>query len=301
MFYSEFCGDTYNKKRHSYSFYYNTWKEILFAYATKLFSYNGELFEKIPSNAFEVLLLTRGKSGVCENKKGELIVAEVTLSGVTDYYFNFLNFNYNTPRESGMRTIGADGVLCENNTLRNPVTPIIHMYACQLAHLDVSIITHAINTRETAVYSAITESNAQGVREYRQKLYEGKLDVLVDKGFQTVQMLDNLSTKKTGGTLKELIDAKNDTLSAFLELFGVKRANLKRERQISDEINANDTLLHINIDDMLSSRAKALIEIERMFGVKGTVECLVKDRKEINSDEKTEYSDNSRDFSVRDE
>ena len=64
-------------------------------------------------------------------------------------------------------------------------------------------------------------------------------------------------------------------MNSFLELIGVRRANDKRERLITDEVQANNSLLKLNLTDMRDSRRKGLEEIERVFGVKGKLVCNV--------------------------
>ena len=132
-----------------------------------------------------------------------------------------------------------------------------------------------INERETAAYTAITSQHAQAVRDYRSKVYEGKLDALVDEGFSTVEIRDLMNKSGSSGRIRELIDCKNETLNGFLELIGVKRANTKRERMITDEVGANNSLLKLNIRDMFESRKKGLEEVERVFGISGKVICNV--------------------------
>ena len=58
-------------------------------------------------------------------------------------------------------------------------------------------------------------------------------------------------------------------------MIGVRRANDKRERLITDEVQANNSLLKLNLTDMRDSRIKGLEEIKRVFGVKGELVCNV--------------------------
>ena len=275
MFLNKYNICNIKSKKHGYSMYYRYWRDILFEYACKIFSYTGEIAEKIPAKEIEIMLLTNGKAGFHYLSNGNFVVSYINLYGITDYYNIYSNYNYKTPIESESREIGKDGVLIENNSLRNGILETIHAYACQLAHYDVSIIVDTINERETAAYTAITSQHAQAVRDYRSKVYEGKLDALVDEGFSTVEIRDLMNKSGSSGRIRELIDCKNETLNGFLELIGVKRANTKRERTITDEVGANNSLLKLNIRDMFESRKKGLAEVERVFGISGNVICNV--------------------------
>lgn len=275
MFLNKYNICSIKPKKHGYTMYYNYWRDVLFEYACKIFSYTGAITEKIPTKEIEIILLTNGKAGFQYLSNGNFVVSYVNLYGITDYYNIFSHYNYSTPTESESREIGKDGVLIENNSLRNSMLEIIHAFAVQLAHYDVSIIVATINERETAAYTAITSQHAQAIRDYRNKVYEGKLDALVDEGFSTVQIRDLMNKSGTSGRIRELIDCRNETLNCFLELIGVKRANTKRERMISDEVGANNSLLKINIRDMFDCRKKGLADLERVFGIKGEVMCNV--------------------------
>lgn len=193
--------------------------------------------------------------------------------GLTYYFDEFTSYNYTTPLESGERTIGKDAVLISNNTLRNGMSEIIHAYACQLAHAEVTLLSAFINNRDTVAWTAISEQQAQSAREYRSKMYEGKIDVCVDKGFSTIEMRSLGTDKRL--SYSELYDTRNKILNSFLELIGVRRANDKRERLITDEVQANNSLLKLNLTDMRDSRLKGLEEIKRVFGVKGELVCNV--------------------------
>ena len=273
MFIKDFEKFAYSRKQHGYSFYYRYWQEVLFDYACKIFSYTGDLAEIIPPQEIEVRLLLFGKCGINRNKRGDLLATNINLFGLTHYFDEFTSYNYTTPLESGERTIGKDAVLINNNTLRNGMSETIHAYACQLAHAEVTLLCAFINNRDTVSWTAISEQQAQSAREYRSKMYEGKIDVCVDKGFSTIQMRP-LGTEKRL-SYSELYDTRNNILNSFLELIGVRRANDKRERLITDEVQANNSLLKLNLTDMRDSRLKGLEEIERVFGVKGELVCNV--------------------------
>ena len=142
-----------------------------------------------------------------------------------------------------------------------------------MAHAEVTLITSFINNRDTVAWTAISDKMAETAREYRAKMYEGKIDVCVDKGFSTLEMR-NLSTDKRQ-SYTELYDVRNNILNSYLELIGVRRANEKRERLITNEVSANNSLLKLNLRDMFDCRKKGMDEVYRLFGVRGEVVCNV--------------------------
>ena len=263
----------YRYKQHGYSFFYKYWREVLFEYACKIFTYTGTIAEIIPQKEIEKRLLLSGKCGVNYTDDNTLIACNINLFGITHYYDQFTSYNYSTPLECGEREIGSTGVVIDNNSTRNSIQHIIHAYACQLAHAEVTLITSFINNRDTVAWTAISDKMAETAREYRAKMYEGKIDVCVDKGFSTLEMRNLATDKRQSYT--ELYDVRNNILNSYLELIGVRRANEKRERLVTNEVSANNSLLKLNLRDMFDCRKKGMDEVYRLFGVRGEVVCNV--------------------------
>ena len=84
----------------------------------------------------------------------------------------------------------------------------------------------------------------------------------------------NLATDKRQ-RYTELYDVRNNILNSYLELIGVRRANEKRERLVTDEVSANNSLLKLNLRDMFDCRKRGMDEVYRLFGVRGEVVCNV--------------------------
>jgi hypothetical protein len=85
--------------------------------------------------------------------------------------------------------------------------------------------------------------------------------------------------------LNNLQDYKNSLHSEMLSLLGINNsANDKKERLITDEVNANNQYINVNIDLMLELREEAAKAINEMFGTSITVERGVEPNKEVLSD-----------------
>ena len=65
----------------------------------------------------------------------------------------------------------------------------------------------------------------------------------------------------------KLTDYKHSIWNEFLTFMGVDNISEKRERMITDEVQANEELLHFNLKDMLESRKEMCKNIESVFGV----------------------------------
>ena len=84
--------------------------------------------------------------------------------------------------------------------------------------------------------------------------------------YKTVPWSDEKS-----GKIQELIDAKEQILGAFLSEIGVKTSKNKREREITDEVAADNQLLTINVEDLEKWRKMGVEEVNKMFGTEISV------------------------------
>jgi len=257
----------------SYKVFYAKWKNTLFEYCMKLFTWSG-LPDSIPQKEIETRLFLYGKCGINKcSHTGKLIAAHISFTGPTDYFDEFEKYTYTTPRESGQRYIGTNGVVIDNNPLRNPFYNTIHCYAAQLAHADVTFICNNVNGRSSQAVTAINERYKNVANDYINAQYNGRPQSLVDKGFNTIEIRDTFTRNTINN--REIIDTRQLILSEFLELLGIKKMREKRERMVSNEVESNGDLLKLNIKGMLDSRQQGADEVNRIFGTDITVEANV--------------------------
>lgn len=271
--------DNYNKYlsrnvKKSTKFYksFMYWKETLFEYCMKLFTWDG-LPETIPQKEIEIRLLCFGKCVIVKTSEKKLISATVELTGNTDYFDEFTHYNYSTGLHTGEGRVNIDGVLINNNALRNPLIDKIDRYSVLLAHTEVSFINALVNARSMQTYKAIDNSYAEAINTYRQKLFEGEQSAIVDEGMIGIEVTDNASHLQV--TPQQLFEVRNDLLTAFLEEIGVRKSVKKKERLIIDEVGADEIMLKLNIKDMLDNRIKACENIKKVFDIDVSCVCNV--------------------------
>ena len=79
----------------------------------------------------------------------------------------------------------------------------------------------------------------------------------------------------------ELHKAQQQVLSDFREYIGINTVGTVKESGVkSEEITANSQAIGVSLDSMLSSREKAVREINRLFGLNISVEIVGKGEKE---------------------
>lgn len=274
------AGDVCGRKLDLWD-YARTWFHHFFSIATNLFSYEG--LDDDLQKQIEKRLFFNGVCGIIV-KDGDLIAVDANGNGEniysepTAFTFSFGNGGKDTRQYS--RKINVDGVFAKNTFDFYPSFFDIEKMSFTMAHIDTSIICEAINCRLTDVFLAGNEKSAESARLFYNKLYKGDLSIITDK----TQELEIERQTRTTSNMKELLDAKERTLKGYYEMFGIRKQNEKRERMITDEVEANKELLHFNLKDMLDMREKMCADIRDTFGV----ECSVVSHVDIDADGETE-------------
>ena len=278
--------DKYNMKACTYPARYAYWRDNLFERIMRLFVWKTGTDLVIPKE-IEQRLIIDGKCSIQHIKREkELTAVFCNFFGVTKYYDEFKKITYHTPIDAGERTIGKDCVIIENNALRNPVLPLIHSYAMMLAHAEVTFIDICVNARDhNGIPIASTEIGKQAVKSYQRSKFNGKYDVIADPSFIGVQFTPSGDLKSE--VFKELWEVRNNILRDFYSDIGVKVAFEKNSNVINAEIEANDSMLLLNIKDMIEYRKRGAEAVNKLFGTEWSVEVA----EEIRYEEKEEEND----------
>lgn len=259
-------GATQLTVKNSYKYYI----DFLLEYCMKLFT-----IDNLPDTIPEKEILTRcflyGTCGIVDTEETGIIAVKPNLRGITNYYDEFTNFDWSTPKYSGTAEIGKTGVLIDANELRNELFPKIKRYALLLSHCDVTLTHELVNGRNNVIIRALTSKFAEMGKNIRKKQYNGDLDIFVDAGFENLDFIEN----KTSGNYMGALDARNEVLNNFFEELGIKRSNQKRERMIVDEVDAGNQLLLLNIENMYTSMKKGIDDMNKLFNTSATIKCNV--------------------------
>ena len=261
------------------------WQKELLEYSTRLFSYEG-LPDSIPAHEIDLIAYMGGYCPlvyVADGGRGVWIAAYSSgMFEQTDYLDMFKKVNFATPLHFGERTIDKTAVIVPNNSLKTPLIWRINHYATLLAHCDVSIVAELVNDREQDVMEAINSSGAEAAKEVFKKRYDGIPQAIVNKGFSIFK--HNFVAARSQEQSSKLWELRNNILSGFLEEIGVKKSFDKKERQITNEVQADDKMLNLNITDMLECRQKAFDKFNELTGNNVKVSCnidyLLNDNKE---------------------
>lgn len=258
-----------NKVTSGYKYYCT----LLLEKCLGMYEYTG-LPESLPAQQIETALIMTGWASVFNVDGFGLVTCSGGLSGVDKYYLP-TDYVYAQPAlGSGNRKIGKNVCIIWNNQIdkyaRLGLSDLIKRYARMLADADSSIDIMMINTRAMKLNVAATKNVAKTVDDTMAKLQEGELSTIATNSLVDLYHSSDWNSSKPQ-QLQELLDAKQQLLSSFLAEIGVKSVNAKRERMITDEVNADDQLLTVNVEDMLQQRIEGIEDVNKMFGTNITV------------------------------
>ena len=251
----------------TYNVKYAYWRDSLFERVMKLFVWEntGDLKPK----EIEQRLILNGHCGIA-NYQGELTAFYGSFYGVTKYMDEWTNYIVRCPIYTAEKKIGTDVIVIDNNSLRNPTFELVHHYATMLAHTEVSLINCLINTRDSGgVPIASTEKQKASIKEYQNQIFNGKYGVVTDVGNLGITYAG--SDRKTQQDLIDIMETREKLIKSFYSDIGVRSAFEKRNNTVQAEVEADTSLLLLNLADMLRCREKACEEVNKLFGTNWSV------------------------------
>ena len=267
----------YAKFSVTYNAYYLYWRQELFERVMRLFIWEdtyknekGKITGVLPKE-IEMRLILAGHCGITKiNGEKELTAMFGSFYGVTKYYDIWKNYMVRCPVYSGSRTIGKDVVVINNTSIRNPVMPLIHHYSTLLAHTEVTLADLMINARDSGgVPIATTEKQKKSITEYQSKKFNGQYGVVTDIG--NVGLNYAGSDRHTSQDVYNVMEIREKLIKSFYSDIGVRSAYEKRNNTIQAEVEADTSLLLLNLSDMLKQRENGAELVNEMFGTNWSV------------------------------
>lgn len=230
-----------------------------------MFEYDG-LPDSIPQKELERLLQTTGNAFVT-SVDGVLYALSGGKGGEPDVYGRATLYTVANPalKLNKIYDIQKDGVLIENDSNGESLSPLIGRYA--VLHTDglISLNTASILTRITMLISASDDKTKQSAEEFLCKIQDGEFSIIGENAFfKGVNMQTAPTTNSVYITqLIELIQYYK--ASMYNELGLNANYNMKRERLNLGEVSMNVDVLLPYVDNMLKERQNAVEKINAMF------------------------------------
>lgn len=248
---------------------YKYWRELLFERIMRLFVWENTDDDNILPKEIEQRLMLAGHCGIAKYK-GELTAFFGSFFGVTKYIDEWKNYIIRCPIYSGKRTIDKDVIVINNNSLRNPAFMLVHHYAIMLAHTEVTLVNIMVNARDAGGVPVVsTEKQKQSITEYQGKIFNGQYGVVTDIGNLGIEYMG--SDRKTTQNIMDIMETREKLIKSFYSDIGVRSAFEKRNNTVQAEVEADTSLLLLNLSDMLKAREIGAEKVNNLFGTNWTV------------------------------
>ena len=241
---------------------YMYWREQLFERIMRIFIW--EDTGDVKPKEIEQRLLINGHCGVAEYK-GELTAFYGSFNGVTKYQDEWTHYNVWCPIYADRKKIGSDVIVIDNTSIRNSAMALIHHYAIMLGHTEVTLVNLLVNARDAGgVPIAATEKQKQSIHSYLAKLFNGQYGVVTDTGSLGVTYAG--SDRRTQQELMKVMETREKLIKSFYSDIGVRSAFEKRNNTVMAEVEADTSLLLLNLSDKLHCREMGAKAVNDRFG-----------------------------------
>lgn len=246
---------------------YLYWREQLFERIMRLFVW--ENTGVVKPKEIEQRLLINGHCGIADYK-GELTAFYGSFNGVTKYLDEWTHYNVRCPIYSARKEIGTEVIIIDNTSIRNSAMALIHHYAILLGHTEVTLVNLLVNARDAGgVPIAATEKQRVSIQEYLSKLFNGQYGVVTDTGSLGVNYAG--SDRHTQQELMKVMETREKLIKSFYSDIGVRSAFEKRNNTVMAEVEADTSLLLLNISDMINCRKDGAKRVNERFGTNWNV------------------------------
>lgn len=255
-----------NPKKFDKDRYVKSHISYMLSRTNAMFHYNN-LPDTIPEKMLELYLQTYG-SCVITKVNEELYAFVGGLGGEPDAYYRPTLYTVSNPALNFSKNIeiGKEGVFCLNDTLIQGLMPIFEVYGNMLAENMVSMRSALINSRMTSLISAMNDSSKASAELYVQRLVDGELSIVLDKGLEDSISVNPLRNSNDN-TLTSLIEHQQYLRASEWNTIGINaNYNMKRESITSSESDLNNESLFPLVDEMLDCRLKFVKEVNELFG-----------------------------------
>ena len=189
-------------------------------------------------------------------------------------------------KEMKQPTIGVDCTIIKLHPDYGSITDLVNYYADMLALCSESIGINMINSHVSTVFPAQNKAMAESYKKMYDKIASGDPAVVVDKNLFDdtgkpvwTPFQANIKNEYIADSI--LADMRKIE-AQFDPDIGIPNANTdKRERLITDEVNANNVETAIRCEFWLEQIKKAVEETNTMFGTTISVDWRVNPKTDI--------------------
>lgn len=260
---------------------FNYYFRYLLKRAISLFKW--ELPETWDKDYFLYVLYCSGFAAVVRTREFGIIPQFCTLSGY-DVYFRPRRvlvtnpvFSASEKREYDLRGDDPDAALIKLQPDYSGVMDICAMYAERLAYIHEALYMNLINSKLSYIFMSDNKAAAETFKKVFDNIQRGDPAVFAGTKLKNAdgQPLWELFTQnlKQNYIAGDLLDNMRGVLNDFDSFIGIPSANTtKRERLVTDEVNANNIETETLIDLMDQTIRESVEHCNDLFGLNIRVE-----------------------------
>lgn len=147
------------------------------------------------------------------------------------------------------------------------IDKMLRRYSCLLAMCDSSIAVNLMNSKVTFIGLADSKQQSDDMKLMYDKLSCGEPAVFVKKDQinESSFFFNHVKENYVAGDIQEL---KRSIISEFLSEIGINNNNIeKKERLITDEVNANNGEIRCNVQHWISNIKQGVEVANRLYGL----------------------------------
>ena len=157
-------------------------------------------------------------------------------------------------------------VLIENIYGGQPLIDVINFYALRMAMVQQAFDTNCLWQNVPVIFPVPDQDTRLSIERLFADIYSGKPWVIVDNFLMAGEKPIQAGVTPVPFLLDQLLDALNELRAKWHEEIGINTAGAdKKERLLTDEVNANNQAIKTTLQIMLSQREKACEEISNLF------------------------------------
>lgn len=166
------------------------------------------------------------------------------------------------------RKIGEDCALIKLQYDYKGIMDLVQRYATNLAMCDSAIAVNLMNTKAAIIGQAEDAKQAQTLKKMYDEISAGKPFVVTRNGMVKIGESVIFNPVKQAFVADDVQLLKRKIMNEFLTRIGIGNANTeKRERLISDEVNANNEESEVAKNHWVKTVNEGLKEANRLYGL----------------------------------
>ena len=254
--------------------HYNTYLYLL---ACQLVEWEG-LPDSVDSRYLEQTLHRFGYLAFYKDDKLGYIVVQGAQSGNLNVYGQPVSYHATSANYSktfplyhyvDMDTTKKQGVLIRNNDMAMPTIPTIELFSEDLTQLK-AVTRININAQKTPYLVVGNDFNKLSLLQVYHQVEDNAPAIFVDEKLDLSQI--TIHSTPAPYVVDKLNTQRMAVWNEFMTFLGIQNANIeKKERMITDEVNANDSQVVNSSNIYLKARQEACELINKLYGLNVSV------------------------------